>query len=401
VDGSGSQTSWRYVRTIQSSIHRHRIDSEQVPEGSLDRSAAGIPAEKLASSDTADVSYALDLLEGQGLLGLDRHLRSLLSHEDADIRRRALAILSAARDTSISRVATDLLHDPDLGVRTEALLYVTLEMRVDPIRQLEELGEFEDFSIRAGMAAFLPPRPVTESRCGAPLLSAMAHSDQEGGVRDRLQAARVLSLVPGMFTDLLVHLISDPDPAVARQAVAATSVVMRDEVVSALLGALARPELTADAADKLSRYGNAIVPRLSQCLHDEPTSVETRRELPQVLVGLGTPVALEVLIEGLLQSDVTLRHRVIALATSCTTCILKCASISSSWSSSWLRRSPGTTVRTRGSGPCANSSKTMSRRCKEFGSRWIRSSSGCSASWRCSFLDPDFTMRTSACGRPI
>ena len=41
---------------------------------------------------------------------------------------------------------------------------------------------------------------------------------------------------------------------------------MRDEVVSALLGALARPELTADAADRLSRYGNAIVPRLSQCL---------------------------------------------------------------------------------------------------------------------------------------
>jgi len=97
-----------YVRTIQSSIHRHRIDSEQVPEGSLDRSAAGILAEKLASPDPADVSYALDLLEGQGLLGLERHLRSLLSHEDADIRRRALAILSAARDTSISRAATDV-----------------------------------------------------------------------------------------------------------------------------------------------------------------------------------------------------------------------------------------------------------------------------------------------------
>ena len=30
-----------YVRTIQPSIHRHRIDSEQVADGSLDRSAAG------------------------------------------------------------------------------------------------------------------------------------------------------------------------------------------------------------------------------------------------------------------------------------------------------------------------------------------------------------------------
>jgi len=302
-----------YVRTIQSSIHRHRIDTEQLAEGSLDRSAAGILAEKLASSDPEDVSYALGLLEGQGLIGLDRHLRALLQHEDANIRRRALAILSAARDTSISRTAMDMLRDPDLGVRTEALLYVTREMRIDPIRQLEELGEFEDFSIRAGMAAFLAsPGPSQNLDAARLLLSAMAHSDEGDGVRDRMQAARVLSLVPGLFTDLLVHLISDPDPAVARQAIEATSVVMRDEVVSALLGALGRPELAFDAGDRLARYGNALVPRLAQCLDDPNTPLETKRELPQVLVRIGTPVAFEVLIEGLLQSDVTLRHRVIA-----------------------------------------------------------------------------------------
>ena len=92
----------------------------------------------------------------------------------------------------------------------------------------------------------------------------------------------------------------------------ATSVVMREEVVAALLAALARPELTGDAADRLSRYGNGLVPRLAQCLHDEQVPVEIRRELPQVLVRIGTPVALEVLIQGLMQSDVTLRQRVIA-----------------------------------------------------------------------------------------
>jgi ATP:ADP antiporter, AAA family len=302
-----------YVRTIQSSIHRHRIDSEQVADTSLDRSAAGILAEKLASPDRKDVTYALDLLEGQGLVGLERQLRGLLAHEDADIRRRALAMLSAERDTSISRAAMDLLRDPDLGVRTEALLYVTREMRVDPIRQLEELGEFEDFSIRAGMAAFLAsPGPSQNLDAARLVLSGMAHSDGEDGLRDRFQAARVLSLVPGLFTDLLVHLIADPEPSVARHAIAATSVVMRDEVVSALLAALGRPELTPEAADRLSRYGNALVPRLAQCLADPGAPLETKRELPQVLVRIGTPVALEVLIEGLLQSDVTLRHRVIA-----------------------------------------------------------------------------------------
>ena len=270
-------------------------------------------AEKLVSEDPDDVRYALDWLDAQGMMGLDRQVRHLLSHREQDIRRRALAMLSAARDTSISRKAMEMLRDSDPGVRTEALLYVTREMRVDPIRQLEELGDVEDFSIRAGMAAFLAsPGPSQNLEAARLLLEAMARSGDEDGVRDRLQAARVLSLVPGVFTDLLVLLIADDNESVARQAIQATSVVMREEVVAALLTALARPELTADAADRLARYGNALVPRLADCLRDEPTAVAIRREVPQVLVRIGTPVALEVLIEGLLQSDVTLRQRVIA-----------------------------------------------------------------------------------------
>jgi ATP:ADP antiporter, AAA family len=308
-----SQLRTEYVRTIQASIHRHRIDSEQVPAGSLDRSAATALAEKLAAANAADVKYALDLLETQPLSGLERPVRKLLSHADPDIRRRALAMLSAARDTSISRTATELLRDSDIGVRTEALLYVTREMRVDPLRQLEELGEFEDFSIRAGMAAFLSsPGPSQNLDAARVILTVMAQSEGEPGLRDRLQAARVLSLVPGLFTDLLILLIRDPELSVARQAIAAASVVMREEVVAALAEVLARPELSADAAAKLALYGNALVPELARRLHDAATPVAVKRELPQVLVRIGTPAALEVLVEGLLQADVTLRHRVIA-----------------------------------------------------------------------------------------
>ena len=311
--GIATRVRGEYVRTIQLSIHRHRIASENAPDVPLDRSAASMLAEKLVSENPADVRYALDWLDAQGMLGLDRHVRPLLSHREPDVRRRALALLSAVRDTSITRRATEMLRDPDLGVRTEALLYVTREMRVDPIRQLEELGDVEDFSIRAGMAAFLAsPGPSQNLDAARVLLDAMAQSDDEDGVRDRLQAARVLALVPGMFTDLLVQLTQDPEESVARQAIQATSVVMREEVVAALLTALARPELTPDAAERLARYGNALVPRLAQCLHDEHLAVAVRREVPQVLVRIGTPVALEVLIEGLLQSDVTLRQRVIA-----------------------------------------------------------------------------------------
>ena len=310
-------SAWRlrteYVRTIQMSIHRHRIDTELLPSGALERSAAPAIAEKLRSSDAAEVRYGLELLQTQRVEGLEAPLRALLSHPDADVRRTALALLSAARDTTIAKRATELLRDPDLGVRTEALLYVTREMRVDPLQEIEKLGEFEDFSIRAGMAAFLAsPGPSQNLDAARIILEGMARSDGEDGVRDRIQAARALSLVPGLFTDLLLELIDDEDPEVARQAIAAASVVMRPEVAAACISALARPAVSAHAAEKLARYGNPLVPELARRLEDDSTPVEIRRELPQVLVRIGTPAALEVLIDGLLQPDATVRHRVIA-----------------------------------------------------------------------------------------
>lgn len=313
--GAWFAAAWRvrreYVRTIQASIHQHRIDTEQIATAAIDRSAAQALAEKLASNEVSEVHYALDLLAAEDVAGMERPLRALLSHGSAEIRRRALAMLSAARDPAISGIATRLLRDPDPGVRTEALLYVTREMRVDPLSQLEKLGDVEDFSIRAGMAAFLAsPGPSQNLDAARVMLNAMA--DAQAGVRDRLQAARVLSLVPGLFTDLLVRLVRDPEPPVARQAIAAASVVMRDEVVAALLEALGRSELANEAAIKLARYGNPLVPELSRRLHEPATPVEIKRELPQILVRIGTPAAQEVLIDGMLQADVTLRHRVIA-----------------------------------------------------------------------------------------
>jgi len=308
--------AWRlrtlYVRTIQMSIHRHRIDSEQLPHGVLDRSAAPAIAQKLTSSDERDVLYALELLETQRMEGLEAPLRALLSHPNAEVRRGALALLSAARDTAIGKRATEMLRDPDLGVRTEALLYVTREMRIDPLHELEKLGDFEDFSIRAGMAAFLAsPGPSQNLDAARLILEGMARSSGEDGVRDRVQAARALALVPGHFTDMLLELIADEEAEVAYQAIRAASVVMRREVVAALIAGLARPDVSSEAAEKLARYGNAIVPELARRLVDERTPVEIRRELPQVLVRIGTPVALEVLIDGLLQADAMLRHRVI------------------------------------------------------------------------------------------
>ncbi len=315
--GAWTAVAWRlrteYVRTIHESIHRHRLDTERAASTTIEKSAAEALRSKLAGGDADEVRYALGLLEVQRAKSWQPALRALLQHPEADIRRRALSLLRSAGDRDIGPRSVELLKDADLGVRTEALLYLTREMNVDPLAQIQKLGDFEDFSIRAGMAAFLAaPGPAQNVDAARALLEAMVRVKGPDGVRERAEAARLMALVPDSFLDLLITLLRDENEAVAREAIRAATVVLREELVPPLIQALDRAELVDDAAGALARFGNQVIPEIEARLRDGHTAQDIRHELPAVLVRIGTAQAEQALIGSLLQADVTLRHRVIA-----------------------------------------------------------------------------------------
>jgi AAA family ATP:ADP antiporter len=315
--GVWGAVAWRlrreYVRTIQDSIHRHRLDTERASASILDRSAADALTTKLQADDPAEVRYALSLLEAQQKQDWQPALRDLLSHPEADIRRRVLSMLSGAGDRHIADRVSVMLRDPDLGVRTEALLYLSREIGIDPLQRIQEIGEFEDYSIRAGMAAFLasPGRSQNVEAAHA-ILDGMVRQRGPEGVRDRLEAARVIALNPESFPDLVEILLRDENDDVARQSVRSADALVSPMLVPALVSLLARPAVADVAGAALARFGDTIVPMLGQRLRDAASSLELRREIPGVLVRIGSPAAVEVLLDSLLQSDATVRHRVIA-----------------------------------------------------------------------------------------
>jgi AAA family ATP:ADP antiporter len=240
-------------------------------------------------------------------------LRELLQHDEPEVRRRALALLSADGDRAIAGVAGEMLHDPDAGVRTEALLFLSRELAVDPLARIEELGDFPDFSIRASMAAFLAnPGPAQNLDATRALLQQMIAAEGPDGARDRMEAARVLALTQNGFGDLLAQLLNDPDIEVVRLAIAAARVSHDDSIVVPLINVLARPELTEDVADVLSRRGASVIAPLKERLLDESAPVELRREIPIVFLRIGTADAGRALVAALLEGDATVRYRVIA-----------------------------------------------------------------------------------------
>ena len=303
----------QYVATLKESISQHRVDVEEASASVLDRSTAELLATNLSASDPNDILYALSLFEVERQRAAHPVIRSLLSHPAAPVRQKALAILAASGDKTVRPDVEGLLRDPDLNVRTEALLYLTHHAHVDPLELIQEVGDFADFSVRSAVVAFLArPGEAQNLEAAQQILAAMASEPGAEGQRTRVEAACLLGELPDCFDPLLSKLLADPDTAVVRKAIGSVGKLRKRRLVPELLDRLAHRELGAEAAKALGGFGDTIVGALRDHLSDYSVAIEARREIPAVLVKVGSSAAAQVLMENLLESDTTLRFRIIS-----------------------------------------------------------------------------------------
>ena len=302
-----------YVATLRESIHQHRLDAERSLAPVLDRSTTEILVANLRAADPKQILYALSLLELSHKVAAHPAVRDLLNHPAPEVRQKAISILTAAGDKTVLPQIDLLLHDPHLEVRTEALLYLTHHARIDPLARIEELGNFGDFSIRSAIVAFLArPGEAQNLEAARMLLDAMVEQSGPEGQRARLEAARLICVLPDHFDHELRRLLADPDVEVARQAICAVGTLRKRRFIPRVLAWLTDPQLATHVAEALAKFGDRIVGTVRDHLTDPAVPIEVRREIPGALVRIGTPAAERVLVENLLESDTTLRFRIIS-----------------------------------------------------------------------------------------
>ena len=302
----------QYVENLRESIHQHRVDSERASMPVMDRDTASLISSRLKGSPK-EIAYALSLFEMAHDRKVHPAVRGLLHHEDAAIRGQAVRLLARAGDATVKPLVEALVKDPDLGVRTEALLYLTEFDPRDPLERIEALGEFEDFSIQAAVVAFLArPGRAQNLEAAKLLLSRMVDEKGETGRRARLEAAKLLSILPDSFDRELRALVDDEDIEVARAAIAAVGALKKRALIGDLIDRLAEPALSPTVTTALASFGDRVVGTLRDYLTDESMSAEVRREIPNVLEEIGSKAAQEVLTESVLDRDVVLRYHTIA-----------------------------------------------------------------------------------------
>ncbi len=303
----------QYVATLKESISQHRVDAEQASTSVLDRSTTELLATKLSASDPNEILYALTLFEVERQRAAHPAILSLLSHSSAQVRQRAITILSESGDKTVRPVIEPLLRDADLNVRTEALLYLTHHAHIDPLELMQDEGDFADFSVSSAVVAFLArPGETQILEAAQQILTAMVGEPTPERQRHRVEAARLLGELPDCFDPLLSNLLADPDPVIAREAIHSAGKLRKRRLVPQLLDRLAHHQVRAEAANALGEFGDTIVGALRDHLGDTSVSIEARREIPTIMVKIGTPAAAHVLMENLLESDTALRFRIIS-----------------------------------------------------------------------------------------
>jgi len=303
----------QYIATLSGNMRQLRLDPAQNTAPILDVLTTNVLAEKLASDNVSDVLYALDLFEMGHWRQSHEAVRNLLEHSAPEVRQKAIAVLNAAGDKSARAMIAPLLHDEHIQVRTEALLYMTQHDRIDPLQHIREVGDFAGYSVRSAIVAFLSQPGESQNLVAARvMLDGMAREDGPEGRRTRLEAARLIGWLPDHFEVQLHLLLQDADQEVARHAIRAVAALRKRREAPLLVERLGDPELRNDAADALLTFEDSIAGTLRDYLADNETPIEIRREIPPILLRLGTPVALRILANNIIQGDSILRYRIIA-----------------------------------------------------------------------------------------
>ena len=305
-----------YLASFLKSLDKREIEPATVRINVADPATIETLVEELANPDESAVLYAIEMLET-----LDkRHLITplLLHHESAPVRARALKSLRALRHEKAERwlpPVRAMLKDDDPDVRAAA------------VRALADLGDedvgallhrhLDDTDPRVVITAAVELAdsatlgdPEAAERALSRLISD-TRSCAAGGRRDA--AGALAHIRNSSFRSLLIPLIYDRDPAVARKAIASARTMGPSDAifVPALVSLLGNRLLKDAARDTLESYGEEVVPVLAYLLEDSDEQPWVRRHIPATLARIPCQAAMNALVRALPEQDGFLRFKVV------------------------------------------------------------------------------------------
>ena len=302
-----------YVSTLEQTLQQHRLDTERADTPVLDRDTTDLLASHLGAVDPSGdpVRAGRDGARPLRRGGPPGATRAAGAPRGAGAPAGAAHHERGRRPLRAQAGGGACCDDPDLEVRTEALLYLARHSDFDPVARVQDFSDFPDFSVRAALVAVLARLGGERLEAARPVFELMAAEAGPDGRRTRLEAARLAERMALPFDDAVLQLLLDEDDEVAATALRAVARHGPTPFVDALATRLATPALATAAADALATAGTPAVEPLARLLADARAEPVCRRLAADVLARVGGPDAEAALLDRLLDADGALRLRVL------------------------------------------------------------------------------------------
>ena len=109
-----------YLQSFRSALEKKTIQPDAL-HVDLDDATITLLVGTLSSADERQILYALDLLSAVHPHHWRPQLARLVGHPSSTVRSRTLSVLARWNDRTATPLIADLLHDPDISVRAEAI----------------------------------------------------------------------------------------------------------------------------------------------------------------------------------------------------------------------------------------------------------------------------------------
>ncbi len=146
------------------------------------------------------------------------------------------------------------------------------------------------------------------------MLERLAGDGRDAMAPSRREAARAIARTHDpRFRQLLLPLMHDADPAVAREAIGSARLLGDSDrlFVPTLISLMRNRRLKNAAREALVTYGEQAIPALTYFLRDEEEDPWVRRHIPGTLARIPSPASVEALVEALSNDDGFLRYKAV------------------------------------------------------------------------------------------
>ncbi|HEV2132056.1 MAG TPA: HEAT repeat domain-containing protein, partial [Longimicrobiaceae bacterium] len=313
-----------YVRTLAQSIQGRVASLRGLFTSMTDASTLPVVRQALASGDSLQAAFAIDLLDEADPATVQpvcEELHGLLDHASPDMRERALAMLARVPAAIDFARVREKVSDPARRVREAAIHALCAARPAEADRILRELLGSPDAQVRTAALACLVPGEVGEvtqdvaQLIGTSYIEGRSEASRQGDVEARIEialAAGTLGSDPRVV-EILDPLLADPHPRVAAAALQSAGLLGRREFYPRIISALRTPQTREAAREALLLQGPRVVGALAERLLDQRADPVERRYIPAVLAGMPAQATVEVLLRWLEapETDELLDYRIL------------------------------------------------------------------------------------------